>query len=192
MRCKLFLSSFCILLYVESGRISPCRAIDLGCGTGSNAVFLAQRGFEVTAVDFASSAIQKAQRKAEATGVQVEFIMDDLTNLQKVKGTFDFLVDYGTLDDLSPEDRDLYVRNVLRLVHAGTRFLHWCFEWHLRWWERILTRLLPFGVLALEPGEAERRFSEYFQVERVAGGANQSGWPRGFAAYLMRRKEVEP
>lgn len=123
MRCKLFLSSFCILFYVESGRISPCRAIDLGCGMGSNAVFLAQRGFEVTAVDFASSAIQKARQKAEAAGVKVEFIMDDLTNLRKVKGTFDFLVDYGTLDDLNPEDRDLYVRNVLRLVHAGTRFL---------------------------------------------------------------------
>jgi len=76
---------------VESGRISPCRAIDLGCGTGGNAVFLAQHGFEVTGVDFAPSAIAKARRRAEAAGVEVAFVVDDLTNLQKIKGTFDFL-----------------------------------------------------------------------------------------------------
>lgn len=85
---------------VESGRIPPCRAIDLGCETGSNAIFLAQHGFEVTGVDFVSSAIVKARRKLEAAGVRVDFIVDDLTNLQKVNGTFDFLVDYGTLDDM--------------------------------------------------------------------------------------------
>ncbi|MBI2917490.1 MAG: methyltransferase domain-containing protein [Chloroflexi bacterium] len=51
---------------VESGRIPPCRTIDLGCGTGDNAVFLAQHGFEVTGVDYAPSSIAKAKRKAGA------------------------------------------------------------------------------------------------------------------------------
>jgi len=46
---------------VESGRISPCKTIDLGCGTGDNAIFLAQHGFEVTAIDYAPSAIAKAK-----------------------------------------------------------------------------------------------------------------------------------
>ncbi|NIN65924.1 MAG: methyltransferase domain-containing protein, partial [Anaerolineae bacterium] len=55
---------------VESGRIAPCRAIDLGCGTGSNAIFLAQHGFEVTGVDFAASAIEKARRRADSCGVK--------------------------------------------------------------------------------------------------------------------------
>ena len=167
---------------VESGRITPCRAIDLGCGTGSNAIFLAQQGFDVIGVDFAASAIEKARRRANAAGVRVQFVVDDLTNLRKAKGLFDFLVDYGTLDDLWPKGRDLYVRNVLPLTHPGSWFLLWCFEWPTQWWERF-----PLGM-ALEPGEAERRFGEYFEIKRIAGKANLSGWPRGFAAYLMTRK----
>jgi SAM-dependent methyltransferase len=167
---------------VESGRIAPCRAIDLGCGTGSNAIFLAQHGFEVTGVDFASSAIEKAEQRANGAGVRVQFVVDDLTNPRKVKGPFDFLVDYGTLDDLDAEDRDLYVRNVLPLTHPGSSFLLWCFEWPTRWWEGFLL------TMALEPGEAERRFGEYFEIERIAGKTNLSGWPRGFAAYLMTGK----
>ena len=123
---------------VESGRIAPCRALDLGCGTGSNAIFLAQQGFDVTGVDFATSAIEKAKRRAAAAGARVQFVVDDLTNLRQVQGTFDLLVDYGALDDLRPNDRDLYVRSVLPLTHPGSHYLLWCFEWPTRWWDRLL------------------------------------------------------
>jgi len=173
---------------VESGRFAPCRAIDLGCGTGSNAIFLAQQGFDVTGVDFAASAIEKARRRADAAGVRAQFVVDDLTNLRQVQGTFDFLMDYGTLDDLRPKDRDLYMRNVLPLTHPDSHYLLWCFEWPLRRWERLLFQVAFFGAMALEPGEAERRFGEHFEIERIAGKTNLSGWPRGFAAYLMTRK----
>lgn len=177
---------------VESGRIRPCRAIDLGSGTASNVVFLAQRGFDVTGVDYAHSAIELGRARARAAGVKATFIIDDLTNLRHVTGTFDFLVDYGTLDDLLPKDRDLYVRNVLRLAHLGSLFLLYCFEWPLRWWERLLLRLASFGALALEPGDVERRFGEYFHIERIAGMIDYSRWPPGFAVYLMTRKNSEP
>jgi len=120
---------------VESGRTPPCRAIDLGCGAGRNAVFLAQHGFDVTGVDFASAGIAKARQKAEAAGVRVEFTVDDLTNLQRVKGTFDFLTELGALDTFGPKDRDLYVRNVLPLTHRGSRYLLSCWEWSWNWWE---------------------------------------------------------
>lgn len=178
---------------VESGRIPPCRAIDLGCGTGSNAIFLAQHGFEVTGVDFVSSAIVKARRKLEAAGVRVDFIVDDLTNLQKVNGTFDFLVDYGTLDDMISKDCTLYLRNVVPLTHPGSRFLLWCFEWGpSRWWEQLV-RLTRLGAMSLQPGEAERRFGAYFEMDRIAGSTEPDfkRWPPGYAAYLMTRKEDE-
>jgi 2-polyprenyl-3-methyl-5-hydroxy-6-metoxy-1,4-benzoquinol methylase len=85
---------------VETGRVRPCRTLDLGCGSGSNAIFLAQHGFRVTAVDFASSAIAKARRRAAAANVSIEFVSDDLTHPRRLVGPFDFLVDYGTFDDL--------------------------------------------------------------------------------------------
>jgi cyclopropane fatty-acyl-phospholipid synthase-like methyltransferase len=179
-----------LVALVESGRIAPCRAIDLGCGTGSNAIFLAQHGFDVTGVDFAASAIEKARQRANGAGVAVEFVVDDLTDLQRVKGPFDFMVDYGALDDLRPEHRDLYVQNVVPLTRPGSRYLLWAFEWPLRWWERFLLRFSFFGAMALEPGEAQRRFEEHFEIERIAGSTDfdSSRWPPGFAAYLMTRK----
>lgn len=130
----------------------------------------------------------RAEQGFDVTGVAVMFVVDDLTDLRHVSGAFDFLVDYGALDDLRPKDRDLYVRNVVPLTHPGSRYLLWCFEWPLRWWERLIFRFAFFGAMALEPGEAERRFGEYFEIEQIAGKTNLSGWPCGLAAYLMTRK----
>jgi SAM-dependent methyltransferase len=170
---------------VESGRIKACRAIDLGSGTASNAIYLAQHGFDVTGVDFSPAAIEMGRARARQAGVEVAFIEDDLTNLRRVTGTFDLLVDYGTLDDLPPTHRDLYMKNVLPLAGQGSLFLLYCFEWETRWWERLLTFL---GTMAIEPGEAQRRFGAYFRIERVAGGNTGSRFMPATATYLMARK----
>ena len=168
---------------VESGRIQPCKAIDLGSGTASNVVFLAQHGFDVTGVDFAAAAIELGRKRAAEAGVNVNFIQDDLTNLQRVSGTFDLLVDYGTLDDLTPPKRDLYLKNVLPLTHPGSLFVLYCFEWMPRWWERPF-----FYSLACEPGEIERRFGTYFDIECYARNVDYSQWPAGQAVYFMTRR----
>ncbi len=91
---------------VADGTLTRGRALDLGCGTGDNAIYLAQHGFTVAALDYAPSAIAKARRKAAKAGVAVEFVVDDLTGLRSVRGQFDLLVDYGTLDDLGATQRD--------------------------------------------------------------------------------------
>jgi SAM-dependent methyltransferase len=169
---------------VQSGRLQPGRAIDLGCGTGANSVFLAQYGFEVTGIDFAPAALDKARILAEATGVNVRFLEDDLTALRHPLGTFDLLLDYGTFDDLSLPKRALYLENVLPLAAPNAQFLFWCFEWQPRRLDRWL------GFMPLAPGEVEARFGEAFVIERVAGTDSPNLWRGipGFAAYLMRRR----
>ena len=118
---------------IESGKVTPGKAIDSGSGTGSNSIFLAKNGFEVTGLDFAESAIKKAKKKAQEEDVKVNFFVDNLTNLQNINGEkFDFLIDWGTFDDLTPSDRDQYIRNVLPLTHPGSKFLFFCFEWPSR------------------------------------------------------------
>ncbi len=171
---------------VNTGRIKPCKAIDLGSGTASNVVFLAKHGFDVTGVDFAAAAIELGQKLAAEAGVAVNFVQDDLTNLRHVSGVFDLLVDYGTLDDLTTKDRDRYMQNVLPLTRAGSQFVLYCFEWQPRWWERLIG--LAERELLL-PGEVERRFGEYFDIEKVAGWVDYSKWPAGMAVYLMTRRE---
>jgi SAM-dependent methyltransferase len=169
---------------VESGRLKPCQAIDLGCGTGSNAIYLAQRGFDVTGVDYAAAAIAKARRRAAMARVDGTFLVADLTRGADISGQFDFLVDYGTFDDLTPAARDRYVDTLLALSRPGSVYLLWCFEFQIRWWERFI----PFFPPPLEPGEAQKRFGPHFAIERIAGEPHRAGWPPGWAAYLMTRR----
>jgi len=173
-----------LVTLVKSGRIKPCRAIDLGCGTGANAIYLAQHGFDVTGVDYADAAIEKAQSRAREAGVQVNFIVDDLTNLRHIPGKFAFLLDYGVLDDLRPRQREPYLRNLLPLTHSGSHYLLWGFEYPMRWWEKFL----PFYDVPFYPGEIEQRFGPDFKIERIAGKIDYSKWPPGYAVYLMTRK----
>ncbi len=170
---------------VETGRVKPCRTIDLGCGVGANAIYLAQKGFDVTGVDYVEAAIEKARARAKDLGVPVNFIVDDLTNLGHVSGPFDFLLDYGVLDDLRLDQRESYLRSMLPLTHPGSRYLLWGFEYPMRWWEK----LVPFYDIPFYPGEIEERFGKYFEIERIAGKVDYSKWPPGYAAYLMTRKE---
>ncbi len=169
---------------VEDHSIQPGRAIDLGCGTGANAIFLAQHGFDVTGVDFAQAAIAKARQRANAAGVQIHFVVDDLTNLQQVSGTFDFLLDYGVLDDLSLRQREAYLQNLLPLTRPGSCYLLWGFEYPIRWWEKSI----PFYDRPFEPGEIAERFGRYFDIVKIAGEVKWSTWPPGYAVYLMTRK----
>jgi len=167
---------------VESGRVNPCRAIDLGCGTATNVIYLAQHGFNVTGVDFIPAAIELGRGKAREAGVEPNLVVDDLTNLQHINGTFDLLVDYGTLDDLSPSRRDLYMQNVLPLTHPGSLFLLYSFEWMPRWWERLFSL-----NLALYPGEVEQRFGKTFEIEVLTRVETGSSFMPMYAAYLMTR-----
>lgn len=101
-----------------------------------------------------------------------------------ISGTFNLLVDYGTLDDLTLMDRERYLQNVRPLTHPGSQLLLYCFEWQPRWWERPL-----FFRMVCEPGEIERRFGPYFEIERYDSGTTDSWLIPGWTLYLMTRKE---
>jgi SAM-dependent methyltransferase len=172
---------------VSSGRLQPGRAIDLGCGTGANAIYLAQHGFEVTGLDFARTALAKAEVNAAAAGLDVRFVEDDLTALRNDLGRFDFLLDYGTLDDLSLGQRGRYVDNVVPLARPGARFLLWCFQWPPRRFDRWV------GLPPIAPGEVEQRFGTTFDIEQIAGSQtlHMRRLIPGSAAYLMTRRGQE-
>ena len=118
----------------------------------------------------------------------MDFVQDDLTHLSPDYGVFDFLVDYGVLDDLSPADREQYLRNVIPLSHPGSIFMLYCFEWPMRGWERLIKRWFSMTTGALEPGEAEGYFGHYFEIERSAGPINLNRYIAGEVVYWMVRK----
>lgn len=151
------------------GRIEPCKAITLGCGTGRETIYLAKKGFDVIGVDFSSTAIKKARRRAKAEGVEVQFVVDDLTDLHHVKGTYDLVTDFGALNDMSQPSRDYYMENVLPLLRPGGNYLMFCFD-------RMLS-----------PDEVTQRFEKYLDIEVLE--SRPSEFPGTLTLYLMRRRE---
>jgi len=63
--------------------LPPGSALDVGCGTGDASIYLAQRGWQVTGVDFTPKALDKARDKARAAGVTVNFVRADATHLSQ-------------------------------------------------------------------------------------------------------------
>ena len=80
-----------IFLVTEVGEMEPGRALDLACGEGRNAVWLAERGWTVTAVDFSEVATSRARELAEARGVEVEVVRHDLITYRPEPGGFDLV-----------------------------------------------------------------------------------------------------
>jgi SAM-dependent methyltransferase len=104
---------------------SPGRALDLGCGTGTNVITLARHGWQVTGVDFAWSAIRFAQRKLKQAGVKATLRVDDVTRLHGIAGPFDLILDIGCFHNLPSEGRPTYLGHIERLLaKSGTYLLY--------------------------------------------------------------------
>jgi len=108
---------------VEGGALEPGRALDLGCGTGTNCIYLARHGWEVVGVDFSVVAIRRARRKARRAGVECRFYVADVTDLGFLSGPFDLALDIGCLHGVSPEGRRRYAASLVRLVRPGGLYL---------------------------------------------------------------------
>ncbi len=98
---------------------SPGRAIDLGCGTGTNVITLASYGWRATGVDFIPAAIQQARRKARQAGVTADFVVEDVTRLDRFGGPYELVLDIGCFHSLSEKEKIAYIRQVDRLLAPG-------------------------------------------------------------------------
>src|SRR5688500_7033616 len=78
----------------EAGEIAGA-VLDVGCGTGENALMLAQRGHEVWGVDTAATAIHRAREKADERGLTVTFRVADALHLDQLRRSFDTVIDSG-------------------------------------------------------------------------------------------------
>jgi SAM-dependent methyltransferase len=101
--------------------LRPCRALELGCGSGTNAVWLAQQGFDVTAIDLSPLAVERARRRAEAAGARVRFLTADVFRPpDTLAGAFDFFFDRGCYHAVRREGVAAYLGTLRQLTHPGT------------------------------------------------------------------------
>jgi len=95
---------------------SPGRAIDIGCGTGTNVITLVRAGWEVTGVDFAPRAIKIAKQKLNQARLQANLSIRDATNLQGISGPFDFALDLGCFHGIAQDAKPKYLNQLDRIL----------------------------------------------------------------------------
>ena len=104
--------------------IEPCAVLELGCGTGTNAVWLAERGFCVTALDVSPVAIEMARERVSREGSAAEFIAADVLADEIPGAPFAFVFDRGCFHSFhEPADRDAFANTVWSCLADGGLWL---------------------------------------------------------------------
>ena len=104
----------------------PGNAIDIGCGTGTNVITLAQAGWQVTGVDFVPRAIKTARRKVKKAGIRAELYIRDVTDLKGISGPFDLALDIGCFHSIGESKAD-YLAELDRVLAPGGYWLMYGF-----------------------------------------------------------------
>ena len=150
-------------------RLQPGKALDLGCGTGTNSIYMAQHGWEATGVDFVPRAVTAARRKASAAGVSPRLIVGDVTRLPELGvGTgYDLLLDLGCFHSIGDGGRDAYVSGATGVARPGATMLLFCFVRR-----GTPSRMGPRGVM---PGEVAHRFASGWEIVTEQAGRPMLG-----------------
>lgn len=101
--------------------------LDIGCGLGDNAIYLASRGHQVTGIDGSPAAIEQARDRAAAAGVQLAFGVADATDLTGYDGRFDTVLDSGLYHCLDDDGRARYAAGLYRATRPGACWHLYCF-----------------------------------------------------------------
>ena len=145
--------------------LKPARALDLGCGTGTNSLYLARHGWSVVGVDLAAAAVRRARRKARQTRLPVDFYTADVTRLDFLDPPFDLALDIGCFHTLDDQGWIRYRAGLCRLLRPGARFMLYAFG----------PRQGRFMNVGITPDGVRHLFEPGFRLLRVEGGADPTG-----------------
>jgi len=117
------------IVALEGAGAFGARVLDVGCGTGENALFLASRGHDVTGVDVVLAAIEAARAKADSRGLHVRFEVGDVLHvLPRLGESFDAVTDVGFFHALSDEQRADFAEVLAGVLAPGGIYAMLCFS----------------------------------------------------------------
>ena len=143
------------------------RAIDLGCGTGTNVLTLTRMGWQVTGVDFVPQAIAQARRKVKAAGVAAELHVGDVTRLDGIAGPFDFALDLGCFHSLGVDERRAYLDRLDERLTPGGHWLLYAF---------LGADRTPSGLSEADLAQVQARFHLLSRQDGFERGTRRSAY----------------
>jgi|YNPNPStandDraft_1061719.scaffolds.fasta_scaffold00131_28 SAM-dependent methyltransferase len=112
-----------LVRFLEKRLLTKGSVLELGCGTGADAVLLAQQRLDVTAVDFAPTAIERARTRAQRAGVNVCFVLDDVFHFAYHVQTFDLIYDCGFYQYVRQWELSRLLDLLWRVTRPGSYYL---------------------------------------------------------------------
>lgn len=156
----------------------PGRVLDLGCGTGTNVITLAQNGWQAMGVDYVSKAIHTAREKAEREGVEADFVCGDVTKLRGIEGPFDLILDIGCFLSLDQAGMESYRKWVKQLLAPDGIFMIYLF------FRPQNRRSILSGSVATESDLTP--FSDFLQLESRQDSSERGRYKSSWLVYRMK------
>lgn len=173
--------------FIQVGGQIVGSVLDVGCGTGDNALFFAQRGHPVLGIDFVEFPIKEANRKAAELGVEAEFLHMDALKLTSLDRKFDSVIDCGLFHVLSDADRPSYVAGLAHVTKQDGRLFLMCFSDQ---------EASDRGPRRITQAEIRRAFADGWTIESITPSqfepnpkspeAFKHGGPRAWFAIVRR------
>jgi SAM-dependent methyltransferase len=170
------------LVAVVEGRdhLPPDKALDLGSGTGTNAIYLAKHGWDVTAIDFMPRPVETARRKAKEAGVEPRLLLGDVTKLDQmgIGGGYSLFFDLGCFHSIPESGRDGYARGVTAAAVPGATLLLFGFA----------PGQMRFGPTGTTREELEARFPAWTVESATRGSGAGPGSTLEVYWYRLRNR----
>ena len=165
---------------VEKGLIRKGKALDICCGAGTNTIYLAEKGFEVTGIDISRTAVEYAKKKAAQAKTSIDFRVENFLKLPFGDEEFNFVFDMGCFHHVKVEDRAVFIEGVHRVLKKGGIYMLTCFSYkNAPAWNHFTKKQLI------------DLFSDYFNLGefRHYGSVEGDGVKRYFYTVLMEKKK---
>ncbi|UCB60342.1 MAG: class I SAM-dependent methyltransferase [Candidatus Bathyarchaeota archaeon] len=117
-----------LMRLVDSGRITPCETLDLCCGVGTNPSYLAEKGFNVTALDVSDGAVKHARDRMRDANVAMNLLVGSFLNLPFKTEKFGFIFDFGCFHHVEIEYRTVFIMDVKRVLKRKGTYFMVCFS----------------------------------------------------------------
>ncbi len=171
--------TFLFFLKFLKKKYEKAKVLDIGCGNGWISLIAAKEGHEVLGIDSSPTAIAQARESAKSEGVEnVNFEMGDALDLPYQDNFFNALIDRGLFHHILPENRPLYLENILRVLKPKSHFYLSLFSIHN-----------PVGIGQLFTKVlVEEIFGNNFSINQYSADPLRADLPAHLLHFIMERK----